>query len=111
MNVASRFTGWLDRNLFDNATLGVLFQQGKPIIWINALRPLQQDAVSLSLLTFAALCSDIGKYPLSQAVAASAAVPVAFVPIVLESFPAACSTPLPPWVGLCSGRAQPSARC
>ena len=28
----------------------------------------------------------------------SAAVPVAFVPIVLESFPAACSTPLPPWV-------------
>jgi hypothetical protein len=36
---------------------------------------------------------------LSQAVAASAAVPVAFVPIVLESFPAACATPLPPWVG------------
>jgi len=49
-------------------------------------------------VTFAALCSDIRKYPLSQAVAASAAVPVAFVPIVLESFPAACATPLPPWV-------------
>ena len=36
VNVASRFTGWLDQNLFDNATLGDLFQQGKPIIWINA---------------------------------------------------------------------------
>ena len=99
VNVASRFTGWLDRNLFDNATLGVLFQQGKPIIWINASDLYNRTPFLFSPLTFAALCSDIGRYPLSQAVAASAAVPVAFVPIVLESFPAACSTPLPPWVG------------
>lgn len=28
----------------------------------------------------------------------SAAVPIAFVPIVLGSFPTACTTPLPPWV-------------
>ena len=98
VNVASRFTGWLDRNLFDNATLGELFQQGKPIIWINASDLYNRTPFLFSPVTFAALCSDIGKYPLSQAVAASAAVPVAFVPIVLESFPAACSTPLPPWV-------------
>ena len=98
VNVASRFTGWLDRNLFDNATLGELFQQGKPIIWINASDLYNRTPFLFSPVTFAALCSDIGKYPLSQAVAASAAVPVAFVPIVLESFPAACVTPLPPWV-------------
>jgi NTE family protein len=98
VNVASRFTGWLDRNLFDNATLADLFQQGKPIIWINASDLFNRTPFLFSPVTFAALCSDIRKYPLSQAVAASAAVPVAFVPIVLETFPAACATPLPPWV-------------
>ena len=98
VNVASRFTGWLDRNLFDNATLGDLFQQGKPIIWLNASDLYNRTPFLFSPVTFAALCSDIGKFPLSYAVAASAAVPVAFVPIVLESFPAACATPLPPWV-------------
>jgi NTE family protein len=44
------------------------------------------------------LCSDPRKYPISQAVAASAAVPVAFVPIVLASFSDSCGAPLPPWV-------------
>jgi NTE family protein len=98
VNDASKFSGWLDRNLFDHATLGELFQQGRPIIWINASDLFNRTPFLFSPVTFAALCSDIRKYPLSQAVAASAAVPVAFVPIVLESFPAACSTPLPPWV-------------
>jgi NTE family protein len=99
VNDASKLPAWLDRNLFDNATLGDLFQQGKPIIWINASDLFNRTPFLFSPVTFAALCSDIRKYPLSQAVAASAAVPVAFVPIVLESFPAACATPLPPWVG------------
>ena len=36
VNDATRFPAWLDRNLFDNATLGDLFQPGKPLIWINA---------------------------------------------------------------------------
>ena len=98
VNIASRFTGWLDRNLFENATLGDLFLPGKPIIWINASDLYNRTPFLFSPVTFAALCSDIGKYPLSQAVAASAAVPVAFVPIVLESFPSSCATPLPPWV-------------
>jgi predicted acylesterase/phospholipase RssA len=99
VNVSSRFTGWLDRNLFDNATLAELFRPGKPIVWINASDLFNRTPFLFSPVTFAALCSDINKYPLSQAVAASAAVPVAFVPIVLESFPSACGTPLPPWVG------------
>jgi NTE family protein len=98
VNDASRLTGWLDRNLFDRATLGDLFQQGKPIVWINASDLYNRTPFLFSPVTFAALCSDIRHYPLSQAVAASAAVPVAFVPIVLESFPAACAAPLPPWV-------------
>ena len=98
VNDSSRLSGWLDRNLFDQATLGDLFQPGKPIVWINASDLYNRTPFLFSPVTFAALCSDIGKYPLSKAVAASAAVPVAFVPIVLESFSGACAAPLPPWV-------------
>ena len=45
---------------------------------------------------FDALCSDIRPYRVAEAVAASAAVPLAFAPIVLETFPGGCSKQLPP---------------
>src|SRR5262245_59887381 len=98
VNDASRLPQWLDRNLFDGATLGDLYAPGKPIVWINASDLYNRTPFMFSPVTFAALCSDARAYPLSQAVAASAAVPVAFVPIVLASFPDGCDVPLPPWV-------------
>jgi NTE family protein len=98
INEASRLPRWLDRNLFDGATLGDLYRPGRPIVWINASDLYNRTPFLFSPLTFAALCSDPHSYPLSQAVAASAAVPVAFVPIVLATFPDRCDVPLPPWV-------------
>ncbi len=49
-------------------------------------------------VAFGALCSDFRSYKIADAVAASAAVPLAFAPIVLETFPGGCSTPLPDWI-------------
>jgi NTE family protein len=98
VNDSSRLAGWLDQNLFEGATLADLFRPGKPVVWINASDLYNRTPFLFSPVTFAALCSDPRKYPISQAVAASAAVPVAFVPIVLASFSDACSKPLPSWV-------------
>ena len=98
VNDASRLAGWLDQNLYGGATLADLYQPGKPIVWLNASDLYNRTPFLFSPVTFEALCSDPRKYPISQAVAASAAVPVAFVPIVLASFADACSVPLPPWV-------------
>lgn len=98
VNDSSRLPAWLDRNLYEGATLADLFQSGKPIVWLNASDLYNRTPFLFAPVTFQALCSDPRKYPVSQAVAASAAVPVAFVPIVLASFPDACSVPLPPWV-------------
>jgi len=98
VNDASRLPAWLDRNLFDGATLADLFARGRPVVWINASDLYNRTPFLFAPTTFAALCSDPRTYPVSQAVAASAAVPVAFVPIVLASFPEACDVPLPPWV-------------
>jgi NTE family protein len=98
VNDATRLPNWLDRNLYEGASLAELFKPGKPIVWINASDLYNRTPFVFAPVTFAALCSDPRKYPISQAVAASAAVPVAFVPIVLASFPDACDVPLPPWV-------------
>jgi NTE family protein len=98
VNDSSRLPGWLDRNLYAGATLADLYQPGKPIVWLNASDLYNRTPFLFAPVTFQALCSDPRKYPISQAVAASAAVPVAFVPIVLASFPDACSVPLPAWV-------------
>jgi NTE family protein len=98
VNDSSKLPRWLDRNLFDGATLGDLYQPGKPVVWINASDLYNRTPFLFSPLTFRALCSDAHSYPLSQAVAASAAVPVAFVPIVLATFPDGCNDPLPRWV-------------
>jgi len=98
VNDATRLPNWLDRNLYEGASLAELFKPGKPIVWINASDLYNRTPFVFSPVTFSALCSDPHKYPISQAVAASAAVPVAFVPIVLASFPDACDVPLPPWV-------------
>jgi predicted acylesterase/phospholipase RssA len=98
VNESSKFTSWLDRNLYDGATMVDLFKPGRPIISINASDLYNRTPFHFSPETFNALCSDLRKFPLSQAVAASAAVPVAFTPIVLESFPDSCTAPLSPWV-------------
>jgi NTE family protein len=98
VNDSSRLAGWLDQNLFEGATLADLYQSGRPIVWLNASDLYNRTPFLFSPVTFEALCSDPRRYPISEAVAASAAVPVAFVPIVLASFSDSCSVPLPPWV-------------
>jgi NTE family protein len=59
-------------------------------IWIRKLFALAGRT------SFDALCSDIRSYRIAEAVAASAAVPLAFAPIVLEAFPGGCSAQPPP---------------
>jgi NTE family protein len=98
VNDASRLTGWLDSHLFDDAKMGDLQRPDKPIVWINASDLFHRTPFLFSPVTFAALCSDFEKFPLSRAVAASAAVPVVFTPIVLESFAPSCPTAVPQWV-------------
>ena len=99
VNDASKLPAWLDRNLFDHATIGDMYRPDRPIVWLNASDLFHRTPFVFSAVTFEALCSDVRKFPISQAVAASAAVPVAFVPIALESFPQACAPTQPAWIG------------
>lgn len=94
----SQFTDWLDRNLFNGARFEALPDDRRPRVWINASDIYNRTPFVFGKTAFDALCSDIRSYRIAEAVAASAAVPLAFAPIVLETFPGGCSAPLPPWL-------------
>jgi NTE family protein len=92
------FPRWLDDNLYDHATFKTLLRQRRPYVWINASDIYDRTPFVFGRVLFGALCSDLSTYPISQAVAASAAVPVVFAPVVIEGYPGGCSIPLPEWV-------------
>jgi NTE family protein len=89
---------WLDANLFNGATFAEFRETGRPRVWINASDIYNRTPFVFGATAFNAMCSDLSKYPLANAVAASAAVPVAFAPVVIQTFPGKCNTPLPPWI-------------
>ncbi|MDB5656853.1 MAG: Patatin [Tardiphaga sp.] len=98
INDSVGFTKWLDANLFNNATFGQFHANGRPRIWINASDIYNRVPFIFGSNSFTAICSDLASYPISSAVAASAAVPIAFAPAVVKAFPGSCNDPLPPWI-------------
>ena len=98
INEPTLFPKWLDDNLFEHATFKSLLYQRRPYIWINASDIYNRTPFVFGRVLFGALCSDLANYPISLAVAASAAVPVVFAPVVIQGFPGGCTVPLPEWV-------------
>ena len=97
INDSTGLPRWLDAHLFGGATFKDL-NRGSPEVWINAADIYNRTAFIFADVTFRALCSDLANYPLSMAVAASAAVPVVFAPVVIQNYPGGCPATLPPWV-------------
>jgi NTE family protein len=89
---------WLDAYLFDGQPLSALSGPDKPLVWINASDIFDNTPFVFDYETFGAICSDVSKLPISEAVAASAAVPIAFAPIVLQSYPSECAYERPAWL-------------
>jgi NTE family protein len=98
VNDPTAFPKWLDANLYGGATFKSLLFERRPTVWINASDIYSRTPFVFDSGTFSALCSNLADYPISQAVAASAAVPVIFAPVVIQNFPGGCPTPLPDWV-------------
>ncbi len=99
INDPTAFPKWLDANLYEGATFKTLLFERRPRVWINASDIYNRTPFVFGRVTFGALCSDLANYPISQAVAASAAVPVIFAPVVIQNFTGGCPLPLPEWVG------------
>jgi NTE family protein len=101
INDSTQFPRWLDANLYNGATFKDLPTSSRPRVWINASDIYNRTPFVFGSATFGALCSDLETYPVSLAVAASAAVPVLFAPVVVQNYQnhsGACPVPSPEFI-------------
>jgi NTE family protein len=98
LNSKTGFQDWLDKNLFHDATFGDLTRDNAPMLWVNASDIYNDTVFTFDAEAFAALCSDIKGFKLSEAVSAASAVPGVFSPIVIENFAGQCDYKEPAWV-------------
>lgn len=106
VNGRDTFARFLDETILGHATFADLAKNRKVLTWINAADVANNTPFLFSPETFDALCSDLSKLPVSEAVAASAAFPLVFSPIVLESHQT-CNYREPDW--LTAARNNPEA--
>ncbi len=90
LNSKIGFQEWLDKNLLHGATFGDLARDNAPVLWVNASDIYNDTVFTFDAETFAALCSDLKRLKLSEAVSAASAVPGVFSPIVIENFAGQC---------------------
>ncbi|HPG25093.1 MAG TPA: patatin-like phospholipase family protein [Myxococcota bacterium] len=89
---------YYDRILFEGATFADLAERDGPLIQINATDLATGAPFSFIQDQFDFLCSDLGSYPISRAVAASSAVPGPMSPLTLRNFGGHCGFDPPSWI-------------
>jgi len=89
---------YYDKILFNGATIGDILQRNGPVIRIQATDISGGFPCDFTVPTFTTICSDLHSYNVSRAVAASAAFPGPFTPIVLKNYGGQCGFKEPEWV-------------
>jgi len=97
VNSRDTFARFMDETIFHGATYKELLKNRDIQTWINASDIATNAPFLFTPETFDALCSDLSQLPISEAVAASAAVPLVFSPIVLKSHQG-CKYTEPDWL-------------
>src|SRR2546426_8294265 len=87
INARENFGDTLDRKVFHGATFADIFRRQGPDIRIQATDLYHRVPFPFLPLLFSILCSDLSRYSVADAVAASMAVPVLFAPVVVRTFP------------------------
>ncbi len=88
---------YYDKILFDGATFGDIDHNG-PMIRIQATDVANDFAFPFTPPQFGLICADFEKFPISRAVAASAAFPGPFTPITMHNYAGQCGIVKPPWI-------------
>ena len=107
LNAREDFDDVLDKKVFHGATFADLYRRGRPDIRIHATDLYHRVPFPFFPPLFSVLCSDLSRYPLADAVAASMSVPLVFAPVVIRTYPENCP-PLPDVVGSLRAKASSS---
>jgi len=91
LNDRTVFADWLNRNVFEDATFGdVLKNPERPILIVQASDIFNRTPFLFEEHFFNSLCSNLKAYKIADAVAASAAVPGAFAPVLIKNYSEDC---------------------
>ncbi|MGV8080815.1 MAG: patatin-like phospholipase family protein [Syntrophales bacterium] len=101
---------YYDQILFDGATLGDIPKQERPAIMILSTDILNGQVFPFSTLQFSLICSDWKRFPVARAVAASAAFPGAFTPVILKNYAGDCGWKPPEWMTQALEKPDPTSR-
>lgn len=91
MNGPQHLRAWLAENIYGDATMGDM--GAGPRVTINATDLYNATPFAFTQFFFDGICSDVRQVRVADAVAASMAVPVAFRPVLMESYGGRCATP------------------
>jgi NTE family protein len=86
---------YYDENVFDKKTFGDMLEQKGPAVLINATDMSLGSRIVFHQRYFDAICSDLSKFPVARACAASSAVPGVLTPITLKNYAGSCGFVLP----------------
>jgi NTE family protein len=84
---------YLQQTVFGKATFLDMRMHGGPMVLINASDLSSGARLSFVQEYFNLLCSEVDSFPVAKAVAASAAVPVALDPVVVENYDSCDTSP------------------
>src|SRR6267142_6431794 len=107
LNTRENFGDALDRKVFHGATFADIYRRQRPEIRIQATDLYHRVPFLFFPPLFSILCSDLSRYSVADAVAASMAVPVLFAPVVVQTYPDSCE-PLPPEIAAIRVRPEAS---
>ena len=95
MNGPAQLADWLDANVYAGAHMNAL--TAGPRVILNATDLYNATPFAFTPLFFEGICGDLADVRVADAVAASMAAPVAFRPVLAESYAAQCNGAAPEW--------------
>ncbi len=86
---------YYDKHIFEGRTFGDLAARKGPIIVMNATDMTHGVRVPFNQDVFDLICSDLSRFPVARAAAASSAVPMLLSPITLKNYAGTCGFQVP----------------
>jgi len=97
---------YYDEHVFEGGTFGDIAARKGPMIMMNASEMTHGLRVGFSQDAFDVICSDLSRFPVARAAAASSAVPMLLSPISMRNYAGTCAYKIPEgFEGILTGQA------
>jgi NTE family protein len=86
---------YYDKHIFEGKTFGDIAARKGPMVVMNATDMTHGIRVGFNQDAFDAICSDVSRFPVARAAAASSAVPMLLSPVTLRNYAGTCGFKIP----------------